>query len=158
MKCRILNQRDFTSFFKRNIFYNPFYSHAICQYNHTPFWKCFIVSCNAAVSSNKNTLNLGSFSESSTFRILCPLLHNQFVIDKDLTMYICVLLFCIIINTSPIFFKWWMKNFFTHHYLFLHLKLIHTTTFSSILSKIVSLNFLLTSSIDTPLSTEHSTR
>ena len=86
--------------FSRAIFYNPFYLHAICQYNHTPFWKCFIVSCNAAVSSNKNTLNLGSFSESSTFRILCPLLHNQFVIDKDLTMYICVLLFCIIINTS----------------------------------------------------------
>ena len=63
---------------------------------HTPFGKRFIVLCNAAVSSNRNTLNRESFSLSSTFNIWCPLLHSQFAIDNERTMYIFVLLFVII--------------------------------------------------------------
>ena len=55
-----------------NIRYPFFILPAICQYNHTPFGKLAIVLCKSAVSSKKNTLNLESFSESSTFKILCP--------------------------------------------------------------------------------------
>ena len=37
----------------------------------------------------KNTLKRLSFSESSTFKILNPLLHSQFAIPNDLTIHIC---------------------------------------------------------------------